>query len=210
MHRRTSASTSGRSSSRVAPRFPFLADLFSNHGARGGRVVTVEHAVDPQHPLHPLLRQALVLYTCYLVFGGILLSALFLRNNSISVGISGALLGMLGSIIYELLMDWPIYPNQKIYGVEGFKYIKECCDNDNLHLIGLLNDGGVDSWLDQLQLLLELDKSKLTSPEAYDGSVCLGFLFDGSVSLGFQQRLTNAPHQARQLGRDRLKDMNVL
>ncbi|TVU17643.1 hypothetical protein EJB05_33691, partial [Eragrostis curvula] len=27
---------------------------------------------------------------------------------------------------------------------------------------------------------------------------------------GFQTRLTNAPHQARQLRRDRLKDMNVL
>ncbi|TVU21579.1 hypothetical protein EJB05_31226 [Eragrostis curvula] len=27
---------------------------------------------------------------------------------------------------------------------------------------------------------------------------------------GFQRRLTNVPNQARQLGRDRLKDMNVL
>ncbi|TVU47142.1 hypothetical protein EJB05_06727, partial [Eragrostis curvula] len=33
MYRRTSASTSGRSSPRAAPRFPFLANLFSNPGA---------------------------------------------------------------------------------------------------------------------------------------------------------------------------------
>ncbi|TVU00658.1 hypothetical protein EJB05_53899, partial [Eragrostis curvula] len=33
---------------------------------------------------------------------------------------------------------------------------------------------------------------------------------EAEAMRGFQTRLTNAPHQARQLGRDRLKDMNVL
>ncbi|TVU08893.1 hypothetical protein EJB05_42320, partial [Eragrostis curvula] len=58
MYRRTSASTSGRSSPHAAPRFPFLANLFSNPGA-SGRVVTVEHFVNPHHPLHHLLRQVI-------------------------------------------------------------------------------------------------------------------------------------------------------
>ncbi|TVU42693.1 hypothetical protein EJB05_09113, partial [Eragrostis curvula] len=33
---------------------------------------------------------------------------------------------------------------------------------------------------------------------------------EAEAMRGFQRRLTNAPNQARQLGRDRLKDMNVL
>ncbi|TVU24092.1 hypothetical protein EJB05_26488 [Eragrostis curvula] len=33
---------------------------------------------------------------------------------------------------------------------------------------------------------------------------------EAEAMQGFQHRLTNASHQARQLGRDRLKDMNVL
>ncbi|TVU08849.1 hypothetical protein EJB05_42265 [Eragrostis curvula] len=50
----------------------------------------------------------------YLVsgFGGSVLSALFLRNNSISVGASGALFGLLGSMLSELLMNWTIYSNK--------------------------------------------------------------------------------------------------
>ena len=40
----------------------------------------------------------------------------------------------------------------KIYEGEGFKYIKECFENSTLHLISLLNDGGVHSRLDQLQV----------------------------------------------------------
>ncbi|KAL5805428.1 hypothetical protein ACOSQ3_028331 [Xanthoceras sorbifolium] len=43
----------------------------------------------------------------------------------------------------------------KIYGGEGFKYIKESFETGTLHLIGLLSDGGVHSRLDQLQLLLK-------------------------------------------------------
>lgn len=50
----------------------------------------------------------------YLVsgFGGSVLSALFLRNNNISVGASGALFGLLGSMLSELLMNWTIYSNK--------------------------------------------------------------------------------------------------
>ena len=45
-------------------------------------------------------------------FGGSVLSALFLRNNYISVGASGALFGLLGSMLSELLMNWTIYSNK--------------------------------------------------------------------------------------------------
>ncbi|EMS48225.1 Inactive rhomboid protein 1 [Triticum urartu] len=45
-------------------------------------------------------------------FGGSVMSALFLRNNYISVGASGALFGLLGSMLSELLMNWTIYSNK--------------------------------------------------------------------------------------------------
>ncbi|KAI4974625.1 RHOMBOID-like protein 2 [Hordeum vulgare subsp. vulgare] len=45
-------------------------------------------------------------------FGGSVLSALFLRNHYISVGASGALFGLLGSMLSELIMNWTIYSNK--------------------------------------------------------------------------------------------------
>ncbi|KAH9618661.1 hypothetical protein KSS87_002864 [Heliosperma pusillum] len=49
----------------------------------------------------------------YLVsgFGGSVLSALFLQRN-ISVGASGALFGLLGAMLAELLTNWTIYANK--------------------------------------------------------------------------------------------------
>ncbi|XP_078158595.1 RHOMBOID-like protein 3 [Carex rostrata] len=49
----------------------------------------------------------------YLVsgFGGNVLSALFLRNG-VSVGASGALFGLLGSMLSELITNWSIYSNR--------------------------------------------------------------------------------------------------
>ncbi|CAA7039190.1 unnamed protein product [Microthlaspi erraticum] len=44
-------------------------------------------------------------------FGGSVLSALFLQN-SISVGASGALLGLLGAMSSELLINWTIYSSK--------------------------------------------------------------------------------------------------
>ncbi|TYG43021.1 hypothetical protein ES288_D12G303100v1 [Gossypium darwinii] len=51
----------------------------------------------------------------YLVsgFGGSVLSSLFIRNN-ISVGASGALFGLLGAMLSELITNWTIYTN-KVY-----------------------------------------------------------------------------------------------
>ncbi|KAL6646291.1 hypothetical protein ACP70R_017899 [Stipagrostis hirtigluma subsp. patula] len=45
-------------------------------------------------------------------FGFDVLSALFLRSNYISVGASGALFGLLGSMLSELIMNWTIYTNK--------------------------------------------------------------------------------------------------
>ncbi|CAJ2630073.1 inactive rhomboid protein 1-like [Trifolium pratense] len=44
-------------------------------------------------------------------FGGSVLSSLFIRNN-ISVGASGALFGLLGAMLSELLTNWTIYSNK--------------------------------------------------------------------------------------------------
>lgn len=45
--------------------------------------------------------------------GGSILSSLFIQN-SISVGASGALFGLLGAMLSELLTNWTIYAN-KVY-----------------------------------------------------------------------------------------------
>ncbi|KAG6747496.1 hypothetical protein POTOM_049900 [Populus tomentosa] len=44
-------------------------------------------------------------------FGGSVLSSLFIRNN-ISVGASGALFGLLGAMLSELITNWSIYTNK--------------------------------------------------------------------------------------------------
>lgn len=44
-------------------------------------------------------------------FGGSVLSSLFIRNN-ISVGASGALFGLLGAMLSELITNWSIYSNK--------------------------------------------------------------------------------------------------
>ncbi|XP_019057991.1 PREDICTED: RHOMBOID-like protein 4 [Tarenaya hassleriana] len=45
--------------------------------------------------------------------GGSILSALFLRS-SVSVGASGAMLGLLGGILSEIIINWTIYTNKAI------------------------------------------------------------------------------------------------
>lgn len=44
-------------------------------------------------------------------FGGSLLSALFIQTN-ISVGASGALFGLLGGMLSELITNWSMYDNK--------------------------------------------------------------------------------------------------
>jgi membrane associated rhomboid family serine protease len=49
-------------------------------------------------------------------FGGSILSSLFIRDN-ISVGASGALFGLLGAMLSELLTNWTIYTNKVSHGM---------------------------------------------------------------------------------------------
>ncbi|KAI9075560.1 hypothetical protein K1719_042466 [Acacia pycnantha] len=51
-------------------------------------------------------------------FGGSVLSSLFLRNN-ISVDASGALFGLLGAMLSELLTNWTIYINKNQVKIQG-------------------------------------------------------------------------------------------
>lgn len=49
-------------------------------------------------------------------FGGSLMSSLFIQS-SISVGASGALFGLLGSMLSELITNWTIYANKVFLGL---------------------------------------------------------------------------------------------
>lgn len=53
-------------------------------------------------------------------FGGSLMSALFIQSG-ISVGASGALFGLLGGMLSELLTNWTIYAN-KVKEVQHRKF----------------------------------------------------------------------------------------
>lgn len=45
-------------------------------------------------------------------FGGCLLSALFIQSSGISIGSSGALFGLLGAMLSELITNWTMYVNK--------------------------------------------------------------------------------------------------
>ncbi|RCV39776.1 hypothetical protein SEVIR_8G260500v4 [Setaria viridis] len=45
-------------------------------------------------------------------FGGSLMSALFIRSSVVSVGASGALFGLIGSMLSELITNWSLYANK--------------------------------------------------------------------------------------------------
>ena len=78
-----------------------------------------------------ILNTCILCYGCILVrigllyviagFGGSLLSALFLQSN-ISVGASGALFGLLGGMLSELITNWTIYVNKVSTKLISIKY----------------------------------------------------------------------------------------
>jgi hypothetical protein len=45
-------------------------------------------------------------------FGGSLMSGLFIRSTTVSVGASGALFGLIGSMLSELMTNWTLYANK--------------------------------------------------------------------------------------------------
>jgi membrane associated rhomboid family serine protease len=44
--------------------------------------------------------------------GGSLMSGLFKRSTTVSVGASGALFGLIGSMLSELMTNWTLYANK--------------------------------------------------------------------------------------------------
>lgn len=67
-------------------------------------------------------------------FGGSILSALFIQKN-ISVGASGALFGLLGAMLSELITNWTIYSNKvrshdwSFLLASGFSYVSSLVSN---------------------------------------------------------------------------------
>lgn len=55
-------------------------------------------------------------------FGGSLLSALFIKDG-ISVGASGALFGLLGSMLSELISNWTMYANKVKKFLYSFRFV---------------------------------------------------------------------------------------
>ncbi|GJN05188.1 hypothetical protein PR202_ga22797 [Eleusine coracana subsp. coracana] len=59
-------------------------------------------------------RDAVRIGLVYLIsgFGGSLMSALFIQSTTVSVGASGALFGLIGSMLSELITNWSLYANK--------------------------------------------------------------------------------------------------
>lgn len=73
----------------------------------------IHYACFARVPLISWLFNAVRVGLLYLIsgLGGSLLSALFIQSN-ISVGASGALFGLLGAMLSELITNWTIYANK--------------------------------------------------------------------------------------------------
>lgn len=90
--------------------------------------------IEPLHDLlqlnYNLLNLAVKIGLLYVLsgFGGSVLSVLHLKEseaNTVSVGASGALFGLLGAMLSELLTNWSIYANKVLYIIS--QYWKTVC-----------------------------------------------------------------------------------
>lgn len=83
-------------------------NLFQCHNVQ---LHTYIHTYIPTHLSASLFTVRIGLLYIISGFGGSLLSALFLQSN-ISVGASGAVFGLLGAMLSELITNWTIYANK--------------------------------------------------------------------------------------------------
>lgn len=91
-------------------------------------------------------------------FGGSVLSALFIRN-SISVGASGALFGILGAMLAELITNWSIYTNKVECSSLLYVFFMKLNCNHLLYLFAFADCSTIDTHSDDSDQLSYWDSS---------------------------------------------------
>jgi membrane associated rhomboid family serine protease len=140
--------------------------------------------------MYNLFKFAVKIGILYLLsgFGGSLLSILHLRDavvpNTISVGASGALFGLLGAMLSELLTNWTIYLNKVLYNDIFFCFERRRKKNmtRDLKLCFLLQCAALTSLLLIIGLNLAVGFLPHVDNSAHIGGFLAGF-FLGFVIL---------------------------
>jgi hypothetical protein len=89
-------------------KFGRVSYLFCKEKKKGNRFSS-----HPSTYAYDAMQYAVRIGLVYLIsgFGGSLMSALFIQSN-VSVGASGALFGLIGSMLSELITNWSLYANK--------------------------------------------------------------------------------------------------